>query len=167
MTKAEAMEETAKRAGAKGAGRRAPLKVRFKRLDPSAERPRRGSADAAAWDLAATGVEYERVGGLWVATVHTGLAVEIPRGWYGDVRARSSVFRKGLALSNGCGVVDSDYRGELMARFYCLDAARGGFEPGERCVQLVVAPCPDVEWEEAGELTATVRGAGGYGSTGR
>ncbi len=151
----------------RGGGRTAPLKVRFRRLDPSAERPRRGSAEAAAWDLTATRVETEALaGGLEVVTVHTGLAVEIPEGWYGDVRPRSSVYRTGLALSNGCGVVDSDYRGEVTARFYRV-GGEGGYAPGERCVQLIVAPCPDVEWEEADELTVTVRGAGGYGSSGR
>lgn len=150
-----------------GAHCAAPLKVRFKRLDPAAGRPKRGSAMAAAWDLTATSVETETLaGGLEVVTVHTGLAVEIPDGWYGDVRARSSVFRTGLVLSNGCGVVDSDYRGEVMARFYRV-GGEGGYAPGERCVQLIVAPCPDVEWEEADELTVTVRGAGGYGSSGK
>lgn len=145
-----------------------PLKVRFKRLDPSASRPRRGSAMAAAWDLTATSVETEYLrGGLEVVTVHTGIAVEIPEGWYGDVRPRSSVYRTGLLLSNGCGVVDSDYRGEIMARFYRLCGGGDCYAPGERCVQLVIAPCPAVEWEEADELTVTVRGAGGYGSSGK
>lgn len=144
-----------------------PLKVRFKRLDPAAERPRRGSAQAAAWDLTATRVETEYLrGGLEVVTVHTGIAVEIPDGWYGDVRPRSSVYRTGLTLSNGCGVVDSDYRGEIMARFYRL-CGGDDYAPGERCVQLIIAPCPEVEWEEADELTVTVRGAGGYGSSGK
>lgn len=144
-----------------------PLRIKFKKLDPAAERPRRGSAQAAAWDLTAMKVEREYLaGGLEVVTVHTGIAVEIPDGWYGDVRPRSSVYKTGLMLSNGCGVVDSDYRGEIMARFYKL-CGGDDYAPGERCVQLIIAPCPEVEWEEADELTVTVRGAGGYGSSGK
>lgn len=146
------------------------MKLRFKRLTPEAAAPVRGSERSAAWDLYATEVvkDFDTPDGMPRVTVHTGLAVEIPEGWYGDLRPRSSVCHTGLILANGCGVIDSDYRGEITAVFYmptrddtCL------YSVGERCLQLLISPVPDIELEEADELSPTTRGAGGYGSTGR
>lgn len=152
------------------------MKVRFKRLDPEAAAPVRGSEHSAAWDLCATRVvkELDTPDGMPRVTVHTGLAVEIPEGWYGDLRARSSVCHTGLILANGCGVIDSDYRGEIKAVFYMPTGNNMptgnhlcNYSEGERCLQLLISPVPDVEFEEADELPPTTRGAGGYGSTGR
>lgn len=145
------------------------IKVRFKRLRATAAAPVRSTSGAAAWDLAAHSVEIEpQSNGTILYTVHTGIAVEIPKGYFGDLRARSSVVYTGLGLGNGAGVIDSDYRGEITGRFY-LHASDGGgaYEAGERCLQLIIAPCPEVEFEEVEELSDTGRGAGGYGSTGR
>lgn len=144
------------------------MQIRFKRLTPDAVMPTRGSKDAAAFDLTATKVETKLINGAIVYTVHTGIAVEIPQGYFGDVRARSSVFKTGAVLSNGCGVIDSDYRGEIMGKFYLIGNDGGGmYETGERCLQLIISPMMEIEWAEADELTTTERGGGGYGSTGR
>ena len=73
-----------------------------------------------------------------------------------------------LLLSNCVGIIDSDYRGEIMAKFYLHgnDGSRA-YMVGERCMQLMILPVPTIEWEVADELTETSRGKGGYGSTGR
>lgn len=145
------------------------IKVKFKRLHATATAPVRSTDGAAAWDLAAHSVEIEpQRNGSILYTVHTGIAVEIPKGYFGDLRARSSVVFTGLGLGNGAGVIDSDYRGEITGRFYlhASDGARA-YEAGERCLQLIIAPCPEVVFEEAEELSQTERGAGGYGSTGK
>lgn len=144
------------------------MQIRFKRLTPDAVLPIRGSKDAAAYDLVATKVETQLINGAIVYTVHTGIAVEIPRGYFGDVRTRSSVFKTGAVLSNGCGVIDSDYRGEIMGKFYLIGNDGGAmYETGERCLQLIISPMIEVEWTETETLTTTERGEGGYGSTGK
>lgn len=146
------------------------MKVRFKRLDSMAHLPLRATDGSAAYDLTASKVDLTvtTVGDNIVYTVHTGLAVEIPEGYVGLVFPRSSVVKTSLLLSNCVGVIDSDYRGEIMAKFYLLgnDGSRT-YIVGERCMQLMILPVPTIEWEEADELTETSRGNGGYGSTGR
>lgn len=143
------------------------MKVRFKRLDSMASVPMRATDGSAAYDLTARKVDLT-VGDNIVYTVHTGLAVEIPEGYVGLVFPRSSVVKTSLLLSNCVGVIDSDYRGEIMAKFYLHgnDGSRA-YMVGERCMQLMILPVPTIEWEVADELTETSRGKGGYGSTGR
>jgi dUTP pyrophosphatase len=100
--------------------------------------------------------------------VPTGLVLEIPPGWEGQVRPRSGLaLRHGITLPNAPGTIDCDYRGELQ-----VILANGGGEPvairrGDRIAQLVVAPVAAVEWIEADELSTSGRENGGFGSTGR
>jgi len=100
--------------------------------------------------------------------VPTGLVLEIPPGWEGQVRPRSGLaLRHGITLPNAPGTIDSDYRGELQ-----VILANAGSEPftvrrGDRIAQLVVAPVSQVEWIESDELAASARESGGFGSTGR
>lgn len=145
------------------------MKIRFKRLDSTAAAPRRGTDGAAGYDLTANKVTIDVVDKSTVIyTCHSGLAVEIPKGHVGLLFPRSSVFKTKMQMSNGVGVIDSDYRGEVKAKFYLVGSDGGdAYEAGERFAQLVVIPIPSVEYEEADELTSTERGAGGYGSTGR
>lgn len=146
-----------------------PMVIRFRKLTPEAVKPTKATGYSAAFDLTANKVTIDTTAdGLVRYTVHTGIAVEIPEGYYGDLRSRSSVCKTGLILSNGCGVIDADYRGEIKAVFYLTshDGA-AAYEAGERCLQLLISPVPDVEFEEADELTVTLRGEGGYGSTGK
>lgn len=142
----------------------ASLTVRFKKLHKKAKAPYQATRGSAGFDLTATSVQknvnhyYTKYG--------TGLAVEIPEGHVGLVFPRSSIYKTGYLLSNGVGVIDSDFRGEISAVF------GGGiddkqYKVGDRICQLVIMPIPAVKFVEAEELTETQRGAGGYGSTGK
>ena len=103
-----------------------------------------------------------------VRPVHTGWAVSIPDGYVGIIRMRSGVARDyGLTMANS-GIIDSDYRGEII-----VDVAQHRhkvpirFEPGTRLFQMIVVPCLHLESEEVEELDSTERGIGGFGSTGK
>ena len=143
------------------------MKVNVKRLTPTAKLPTYGSAFAAGADL------YSDEGAFTVAPgetylVHTGVSVEIPEGYAGFVHARSGMATKrGLAPANKVGVIDADYRGEVMVALHNHSNEPRTVEAGERVAQLVIAPFLKAEFEEAESLTETERGAGGFGSTGR
>ena len=142
------------------------MKVRFKRLDPMATVPKRSTDGAAGYDLTATTVKME-VGKQIIYTVGTGIAMEIPSGYVGLVFPRSSVYKTGLSLCNCVGVIDSDYRGEITAKFYLMgNDSSLVYLKGERCLQLIIMPIPQIDFEVSLELSKTVRGIGGYGSTG-
>ena len=136
--------------------------VRFKKLDPAASAPVRSTAGAAGYDLTATKITLED--GLLVA--HTGLALELPNGYVGLLFPRSSISKYTLQLSNAVGMLDADYRGEVLFKFrYVYSGQSAVYKVGERVGQLVVLKLPDVELAEVTELTSTSRGAGGFGST--
>jgi dUTP pyrophosphatase len=100
--------------------------------------------------------------------VPTGLAVEVPAGYAGLIYARSGLASKrGLAPANKVGVVDADYRGEVMVALHNHSNTAQEIQPGERVAQLVVTPFLRVNYEWSGALEDTARGAGGFGSTGR
>lgn len=135
----------------------------FKDLAP----PLYASADAAGADLRAA------VAGPLVvlpgarALVPTGLTLEIPRGFEGQVRARSGLaLKKGLALANGVGTIDADYRGEVGVIVVNLGVEPVTIARGDRIAQLVVAPVARAVFAPAGGLGDSARGAGGFGSTG-
>ena len=145
------------------------MKIRFKRLSPRAEEPKRAHAGDAGFDLVAVSLRVDDDGAV---VYGTGVAVEIPEGYVGLVFPRSSVAKKDMVLSNGVGVIDSGYRGEIMAKFRLVDPLLKHeeyhwYDVGERICQLVVMKLPDVELEEADELSDSERGDGGYGSTGK
>ena len=101
------------------------------------------------------------------AVIPTGLVLEIPHGFEGQVRARSGLALKhGLALANGVGTIDADYRGEVGVILVNLGGEPVTLARGERIAQLVVAPVVRAVFEKAPELNGTARGAGGFGSTG-
>ena len=100
--------------------------------------------------------------------VPTGLAVEIPAGWEGQVRPRSGLaLCHGIALLNAPGTIDSDYRGEVGVIVANLGQEAVEIARGDRIAQLVVAPVATVRWQEGVELATSARGDGGFGSTGR
>ena len=141
--------------------------VRFQKLDKRAVAPAYGSAAAAGADLYAVLDAPLTVAAGETALVHTGLAVEIPAGFVGLVCARSGLATKrGLAPANKVGVIDADYRGEIMVALHNHSTATQTIEQGERVAQLVLVPYLTAAYEEADSLTDTVRGAGGFGSTG-
>jgi dUTP pyrophosphatase len=146
-----------------------PIRVRVRRVGnrgPPLELPAYASDGAAALDLRAdeafTLAPGER------RLVPTGLALELPSGHEGQVRARSGLaIRHGIALVNAPGTIDADYRGEVGVLLVNLGQAPVPFARGDRIAQLVVAPVDRVELELADALGETHRGGGGFGSTGR
>lgn len=99
-----------------------------------------------------------------------GLAVEIPKGYFGLLFPRSSITKMNLMLKNSVGVIDSSYTGEIKARFKIVkfDDSKSGkiYQVGERAAQLIILPCMEITIEEVTELTETERGDKGFGSTG-
>ncbi len=141
--------------------------IRFKRLRPGAIIPKRGTPESAGLDLSACleGPLILKAGET--ALVPTGLAAELPQGTAGMVYARSGLAAKlGIALANGVGVVDSDYRGELAVPLRNHGSDDFILNPGDRIAQLVVTPVLFPNIEEAETLGETLRGGGGFGSTG-
>jgi len=102
------------------------------------------------------------------AAIPTGIAVEIPSGFEGQVRARSGrALSEGLALVNSPGTIDADYRGEIRVILINLGAEPLTIRPGDRIAQLVFAPVARMDLVEADQLDDTSRGEGGFGHTGR
>jgi len=142
------------------------VKVRFKRLRPEAVEPKMAHKGDAGWDLVAVSREWDA--GHRVYIYRSGIAVEIPEGYVGLVFPRSSIANRDLLLTNAVGVIDSGYRGEVMAKFGLRGSMDCGlYEVGERFAQLVIMRLPWVDFEEAEELSESERGAGGYGSSGK
>lgn len=141
------------------------MKVLFKKLVPEAEKPKFGKPGDAGADLVATSVEERNDHQV---VYGTGLAVEIPEGMVGLIFPRSSIRNYELVLSNSVGVIDSGYRGEIMATF--LKGKKHNpdeiYKVGDRIAQLVIMPVPLVQYTEVAELSETNRGTGGHGSTG-
>ena len=139
--------------------------VRFQKLDDRAVTPTYGTAAAAGADLYALDALTLAPGET--ARVHTGLALEIPDGYVGLIFARSGLATKrGLAPANKVGVIDADYRGEIMVALYNQSSVPQTVEAGERVAQLVITPFLQALFEESDTLSDTVRGEGGFGSTG-
>lgn len=142
--------------------------VRVKKLRENAILPTYGSAFAAGADLyAAIDAPMEIAPGE-TRLIPTGLAFEIPEGFAGFVYARSGLATKrGLAPANKVGVIDSDYRGEVMTALHNHGKEAQTVEPGERIAQMVIAPYITAKFILSDELDDTARGEGGFGSTGR
>lgn len=144
-----------------------PVNVRFKKLDPKAQIPTYGSSAAAGADLYALCDGAVVIPAGETVLVRTGLSMEIPEGYAGLIYARSGLASKrGLAPANKVGVIDADYRGEIMVALHNHSAQSQTVSEGERIAQLVITPFLRVEFEEAEDLSDTLRGAGGFGSTG-
>lgn len=142
--------------------------VAVKLLDPRAQMPTYGSVDAAGADLYAVTDGPVTVAPGETVLLHTGLALAIPRGFVGLVYARSGLATKqGLAPANKVGVIDADYRGELMVALHNHSAEPRTVEHGERIAQLVITPYLTAQFTQQEELDDTQRGEGGFGSTGR
>ena len=142
--------------------------MNIKKLDPKATVPTYGSAAAAGADLYACEGGEVTIGAGETKLIHTGIAMAIPEGLVGLIYARSGLASKrGLAPANKVGVVDADYRGELMVALHNHTESAALVEGGERIAQLCIVPFLKAEFEEADELTETDRGGGGFGSTGK
>lgn len=143
-------------------------KIKIKKLTDTAKTPTRGSEYAAGYDLYADVKENVQIKPHETVKIGTGLAMEIPDGYFGAIFARSGLAAKeGLRPANCVGVCDSDYRGEYIVAIHNDSEETRTVTAGERIAQLVVMPYLPVTFDEVSELTDTNRGEGGFGSTGK
>ena len=141
--------------------------VQIQKLDPKAKLPTYGSAAAAGADLYALLDAPLTIAAGATVLVHTGVAIARPEGTVGLICARSGLATKrGLAPANKVGVIDADYRGEVMVALHNHSDKDAEIEPYERIAQLLVMPYITADFVECDALDETVRGAGGFGSTG-
>ena len=145
------------------------MKIEVKKLRPKAKMPTRGSEQAAGYDLyACLDGESLTLAPHTTEKVPTGLSMAVPDGYFGAIFARSGLAAKqGLRPSNCVGVCDSDYRGEYIVALHNDSDLPQTIADGDRIAQLVVLPYLSVSFEETDELNETVRGAGGFGSSGK
>ncbi len=154
--------------------------VKYKKLSEDAQIPIKVSKDSAGMDLVVTDVEYDYDTKTYC--YHTGLAMEIPSGYVGLLFPKSSIYNQNLTLANCVGVIDADYRGEIMARFkgdceyYKIEQKNNSlfaflfsekspkiYKVGEKAVQLIIVRIPDVTLQEIDNITPTERGTNGFG----
>ncbi|MBO4657971.1 MAG: dUTP diphosphatase [Bacteroidales bacterium] len=123
---------------------------------------------SAGVDLKANIKESVTLGSLERTMIPTGLFIQLPEGYEAQVRPRSGLAAKhGITVTNSPGTIDADYRGEVCVLLVNLSKEPFTIEPGERIAQMVIARHEHVEWEEVDQLDESLRGAGGFGSTGK
>ena len=141
--------------------------INIKKLDDRAVIPTYGSEYAAGADVYACMDEKTDIAPGETVLIHTGIAMEIPAGLVGLIYARSGMAcKKGLAPANKVGVIDSDYRGEIIVALHNHSDNPVTIEPKDRIAQIVLAPYITADFNEVEKLDDTKRGAGGFGSTG-
>ena len=143
------------------------LKIKFKKKDESSKLPYKGSLNAACYDVYAHSINLERPDKI---VVGLGFSTDIPPGFKGVLVPRSSIAKTNWFLANSMGIIDADYRGEWMMVLKTSNSVMYDALPfaiGERCGQIYFEKVNDVEFEEVDELTETIRGEGGFGSTGK
>ena len=149
------------------------MKVKFKKLIPAAKIPTKATPGSAAYDLYA--IESVSITPGVTVSVRTGLSIEIPEGWKGEIYSRSGLAYVGVVVSNSPGKIDSDYRGEIKVLLYnngSCNSCRAKpaatlIKSGDRIAQFEINPVHDIEFEEIEELSKSERGSGGFGSTGK
>lgn len=166
--------------------------VNVKRINEKAVLPAYAKPGDACMDITATDLEYDIKNDRWI--YHTGLAFEVPQGYYMSLKPRSSNTKCDFYIANAPGTLDSGYRGELLVIFKRRDRISledfallfkgvdpnavmsayvnsmlsiSPYIPGDRVCQLMILPYPEIEWNEVEELSVTERGEGGFGSTGK
>lgn len=144
------------------------MEIKIKKLKPNAKIPKRATQGSAGMDLYACIDESITLAPGQLAVVPTGIAIELPdNSCAAFLYARSGLgVKHGICLSNGVGVIDSDYRGEICAGLCNVSDKSYTIEPDERVCQMVIAPVLTPDIVEADELDDTQRGSGGFGSTG-
>ncbi|MBR2454299.1 MAG: dUTP diphosphatase [Clostridia bacterium] len=142
--------------------------IKVKKLSENAKLPVYASESAAAADLFCAEDGKILIPAGETRKISTGIAIELPEGYAGFIYARSGLATKtGLAPANKVGVIDSDYRGEILVALHNHSNIDAFVECGDRIAQMVIAAAPQFAFEEADELTESERGAGGFGSTGK
>lgn len=143
------------------------VRIKFSVLSPLARVPAYATARAAGMDLCAAVEKPIRLKPGKFLLVPTGLAVEIPRGFEGQVRPRSGLALKhGISIVNAPGTIDADYRGEVGVILINLGGKPFVVNPGDRIAQMVISPVARVNMVEKKRLNSTARGKGGFGHTG-
>lgn len=144
------------------------MHVKVKKLTETSKLPTRGSVFSAGFDLYADNNVDITIHPHETRKIGTGLALEIPDGYYGAIFARSGLATKeGLRPANCVGICDSDYRGEYIVAIHNDSNEDRAIEPKERIAQLIIMQYPHITFEEVDELSDTSRGEGGFGSTGK
>ena len=144
------------------------MHVKVKKLTETSKLPTRGSVSSAGFDLYADNNVDITIHPHETRKIGTGLALEIPDGYYGAIFARSGLATKeGLRPANCVGICDSDYRGEYIVAIHNDSNEDRIIEPKERIAQLIIMQYPHITFEEVDELSDTSRGEGGFGSTGK
>ncbi|HUM41591.1 MAG TPA: dUTP diphosphatase [Fervidobacterium sp.] len=152
------------------------MPVKFKKLMGGVPTPKYSRDGDAGIDLTAMTKKIEYVNNQCQYVYGTGIAVEIPEGYVGLIFPRSSIVKTNMTLGNAVGVIDSNFRGEITARFntvnenhsYNLEVGHiGSYNPGDRICQLLIIPYPAIDLVEVDELSSTERGDQGYGSSGK
>lgn len=140
---------------------------KVKKLREDAVIPKQGSAYSAGYDLSACIDDPVYIAPGQCVKIGTGLAFQLPPGYFGAIFARSGLATKrGLRPANAVGVADCDYSGEYIVALYNDSDIEQVIFPGDRIAQLVILPCVYADFVEVDELDVTERGDGGFGSTG-
>ena len=141
--------------------------MNIKKLNENARIPTYGSEFAAGADLYACIENDITIEPAQTVLIHTGLAMQIPEGLVGLIYARSGLAsKKGLAPANKVGVIDSDYRGEIMVALHNHSSEDKTIDAGERIAQIALVPYLTADFNVVDDLSDTARGSGGFGSTG-
>ena len=144
------------------------MKIKIKKLTDTAKIPERGTVYSAGYDLFADLEDSVQIKAGETKLIKTGISVAIPEGYFGGIFARSGLSTKeGLRPANCTGVIDADYRGEIMVSLHNDSGMAREIIPQQKIAQLIIIPFMGVEFEEADELDETDRGAGGFGHTGK
>lgn len=143
------------------------MRVKVKKLTPTAIMPERGSKYSAGYDLSADISKHILIRPQETIKIPTGLAFEVPEGYFGGIYARSGLATKqGLRPANAVGICDSDYRGEYIVALHNDSDTTRIIEPQQRIAQVIFQPYLICDLEDSDELTQTQRGDCGFGSTG-
>ena len=140
------------------------MKVKLKKLNENVKLPVYAKTGDAGLDIKATRIESEN---NYSITYGTDLCIEVPFGYVGLIFPRSSIRNYDLSLSNCVGVVDSGYRGEIMATFKKTKLDGMYYDVDDKIMQIIILPYPSIEFEFTDELSETERGEGGFGHTGK
>ena len=142
-------------------------KIKFTKINNSAIVPTKGSSEAAAYDLYST--ENAWICLNEIRKIRTGIIMQIPRGYKGEIYSRSGLASKGVVVANQPGKIDSDYRGEVVVILSCMSKEHAPYiiRKGDRIAQFEIQKVEDIIFEECSVLSQTQRGQGGIGSTGQ
>lgn len=140
------------------------MKLEVKKLNETATLPERGNEGDAGLDLYCVGRKDTDRDGLF--KFNTGIAVNIPNGYFGLITPRSSIYKRGLMIANTVGIIDSGYRGEILVMMRTISEDYEMYDIGDKIAQLIIVPYNKLEVEEVNSLESSERGEDGFGSTG-